>query len=94
VQLRGPTASGIMSPMDHDTASRQSGIDQLIDQVARIVRESGRPESFDPAAWTASWLERPIPALGGRRPIEYMDSEADRAVVYQLIAQMQSGTYA
>jgi uncharacterized protein (DUF2384 family) len=73
---------------------RQAGIDQLIDLVSRIVNESGNPEGFDAAAWTRSWIERRVPALGWRRPIEYMESEEGRAIVFQLIAQMQSGAYA
>jgi uncharacterized protein (DUF2384 family) len=83
-----------MCLMANEAASRESGIDQLIDLVARMVRESGNPDGFDAAAWTRDWLESPVPALGWRRPIEYMDSDEGRDLVFRLVAQMQSGAYA
>ena len=70
------------------------GMIRLIGQVDRMVKESGNPEGFDAAKWVAAWLERPHPALGGRRPAQLMDTGEGRGIVSDLIARMQSGAYA
>jgi len=80
--------------LSQDESERVLGIASLVGQVERVVRESGEPEGFNAATWTASWLERPQPALGGRRPGEFMDSAEGRAMVTNLVARMQSGAYA
>jgi uncharacterized protein (DUF2384 family) len=61
--------------------------------VQRIVDESGDPVCFDAVAWTTRWLGRPLPALGGARPAEYMATPEGRAVIETLILRMQSGAY-
>jgi putative toxin-antitoxin system antitoxin component (TIGR02293 family) len=75
-------------------SERVLGVVHLIAQVRRIVEESGDPTGFDAALWTADWLRTPAPALGGRLPVEYMDTAEGRAIVSRLVAQMQSGAYA
>ena len=79
--------------LNQDESERVLGIARLLGQVETIVKESGQPESFDPAKWTAAWLERPHPALGGRRPAELMDTADGRGIVSDLVARMQSGAY-
>src|SRR5690606_17120213 len=49
-------------------------ISQLVELAARIVRESGDSENFDAAAWVAAWLDEPHPALGGKRPRDFLDT--------------------
>ena len=51
------------------------------------------PEGFDAAKWVAAWLDRPQPALGGKRPAELMDTADGRSIVSDLVARMQSGAY-
>jgi len=75
-------------------SERTLGFARLIGKVSRIVRESGESQGFDPAKWTASWLGRPNPALGGGRPGEYLDTADGRALIASLVGQMQSGAYA
>ena len=58
------------------------------------VEESGDPTDFDAPAWTATWLDRPLPALGGRKPADFMDTAEGQQLVSNLIARMQSGAYA
>jgi putative toxin-antitoxin system antitoxin component (TIGR02293 family) len=70
------------------------GIARLVGQVQQVVTESGDPEGFDAARWTADWLQEPNSALGGRTPGELMDTADGRALVSGLLAQMQSGAYA
>ena len=66
---------------------------RLIDQVEQIVRESGDPDGFNAEQWVAQFLDAPSPALGGRRPRDFMETSDGRTVVAALVAQMQSGAY-
>lgn len=61
--------------------------------VQRIVDESGNSVEFDALAWTARWLDRPLPALGGIRPAQYMATPEGRTLVKTLILRMQSCAY-
>jgi putative toxin-antitoxin system antitoxin component (TIGR02293 family) len=81
----------VLSP---DESSRVLGMASLVGQVQSMVAESGRTQDFDAGAWVSNWLEQPVPALGGRRPAELMDTSEGQAIVSRLVAQMQSGAYA
>jgi putative toxin-antitoxin system antitoxin component (TIGR02293 family) len=80
--------------LNQDESERVLGIWRLVGQVDTIVRQSGNPEGFDAAKWVARWLDRPHPALGGKRPAELMDTADGRSLVSDLVARMQSGAYA
>ena len=81
----------LLSP---DESSRLLGMASLVGQVQSLVAESGRPQGFDAGAWVSNWLDQPVPALGGRRPAELMDTPEGQGIVSRLVAQMQSGAYA
>lgn len=81
-------------PLDADQGERVLGLARLVGQVERMVGESGDAEGFDAAAWLAAWLDDPVPALGGRRPGELMDTAEGRTLVSRLLMQMQAGAYA
>lgn len=76
-----------------EEGGRVLGLERLVDQVQRMVEESGDPEGFDAGAWVGQWLSEPVPALGGRRPAEYMDTSEGQQLVARIIAQIQSGAY-
>ena len=80
--------------LNADESERVMGIARLVGQVQTIVEESGNPEGFAAAKWLAGWLDRPLPALGGKPPAEFMDTADGRALVSDLLAQQQSGAYA
>ena len=65
----------------------------LRDQVHRLVQESGRPAGFDANAWLKSWLEQPLPALGGAMPGVWLDKPQGQAMMSSILARMQSGAY-
>lgn len=77
-----------------DESSRVLGMASLVGQVQSLVAESGQPQDFDAGEWVSNWLEQPVPALGGRRPAELMDTPEGQGIVSRLVAQMQSGAYA
>ena len=80
--------------LSQEESERVLGIARLVGQVSAVVKESGNPEGFDAAKWVAAWLDRPLQALGGRRPAELMDTADGRGIVSDLVARMQSAAYA
>jgi len=77
-----------------EQTERFVGLESLIEQVQAMVEESGNPAGFDAAKWLGEWLEQPLPALGGRKPSEYLDTVTGQQYISSLIARMQSGAYA
>ena len=80
-----------LSPAESE---RVLGVGRLLGQLQLMVEESGNPDGFDAAAWLSAWISTPVPALGGTRPLDLMDTMTGQALVSQMIAQMQSGAYA
>ena len=79
--------------LSSDASSRVLGVARLVGQVQAMVEESGNADAFDAAAWVAQWLDRPLPALGGRRPAEFMSTSEGQDLVSDLVARMQTGAY-
>jgi putative toxin-antitoxin system antitoxin component (TIGR02293 family) len=77
-----------------EDSERVVGMARLVGQVQSLVNESGDPKGFNAAEWVARWLEEPLAALGGQRPVELMDTTEGQAIVANLIARVQSGAYA
>lgn len=82
------------SDISDEEAGAAIWLAELVDQVKRIVDESGRSPDFDASRWVANWVDSRVPALGGQRPIELMRTPEGRALVAGLLAMMQSGAYA
>ena len=80
--------------LNQTESERVVGFAELVGQAESIVRDSGAGQPFDGARWIAAWLERPHPALGGRRPGDLMDTGDGRGLVRNLLARQQSGAYA
>jgi putative toxin-antitoxin system antitoxin component (TIGR02293 family) len=83
-------SSGILN---QDESERVMGIARLVGQAQSLVRDSGEGGDFDAGQWVGDWLERPLPALGGKLPREFMDTVDGREIVSDLLSQQQSGTY-
>ena len=75
-------------------SERVIGFAKLVGHLQAVIQESGNPEGFDAAAWMSRWLNDPVPALGGARPIDLMDTMEGQALVSTMLAQLQSGAYA
>ncbi len=82
------------APLSAAEGERVLGVGRLLGQLQTMVRESGNPEGFDAAAWLSAWMGAPVPALGGARPLDLMDTMTGQALVSQVLARMQSGAYA
>ncbi|MEO5810509.1 MAG: MbcA/ParS/Xre antitoxin family protein [Rhodanobacter sp.] len=85
IQPKHPTA---------EVAYQQQDFDKLVRLAQKMIDESGNPEGFDASAWLANWMQRRVPALGGRTPASYMNSTSGRKTVATLLRQMQWGAYA
>ncbi len=77
-----------------DQGERVLGVARLIGQLQAIVEESGDPDGFNTAAWISRWLSEPLPALGGARPIELLDTMEGQNLVSRTLAKIQNGAYA
>ena len=75
-------------------SERVIGFAKLVGQVQAMVNESGGAAGFDAAKWVAGWLEKPMPALGGRTPGEYMDTAEGQHIVAGLIERARGGAFA
>ena len=77
-----------------DESERIIGLARLVGQLEAIVQESGNAQGFDAMAWMSRWLNEPLAALGGVRPIDLMDTMEGQGVVSTALARVQSGAYA
>ncbi len=73
---------------------RVVGVAKLVGQLQAILEESGDPKGFDAQAWISDWLREPLPALGGTRPLDYLDTMEGQALVAGALAKVQNGAYA
>lgn len=77
-----------------EQSERVMGLERLVGQVEAMVAQSGNPEGFDASRWVGEWLDSPLPALGGAKPADYMDTMEGQKIVSNLLALSQSGAYA
>lgn len=80
-----------LSPEDSENVV---GVAKLIGQVEEMVRQSGDMKDFDAPRWLAAWLQQAVPALGGARPIDLLDTLEGQAMISRLLSQIESGAYA
>ena len=71
------------------------GMVKLLSIAHEMVANSTASEaqSFDAATWLGQWIERPQPALAGRKPAELLDTPTGAEVVARLLGSIESGAY-
>ena len=71
------------------------GMIKLLGIAQEIVNNSTAPEAknFDAAKWLGQWIERPQPALGGRKPADLVDTPTGVELVARLLGSIESGAY-
>jgi putative toxin-antitoxin system antitoxin component (TIGR02293 family) len=77
-----------------EESERVVGFAKLVGQLEAMIQESGDPTSFDARAWMARWLAEPLPAFGGVRPADLVDTMEGQNLVSAALAKIQSGAYA
>ncbi len=66
---------------------------EIVDHVTKMVAEHGNGEKFDPREWVNHWVDRHVPALGGK-PRGYLGTAEGRARVKNVLDMSWSGAYA
>lgn len=71
------------------------GMVKLLGIAQEIVANSTAPEAheFDATRWLGRWIERPQPALGGRKPADLLDSPTGVEVVARLLGSIESSAF-
>lgn len=59
--------------------------------TARVLRQAR--EVWKSEATTKEWLHSPVPALGGRTPIELLDTAEGRRLVSAVLLKIESGDF-
>ena len=77
-----------------EESERVIGLAKLVGQLEAMVEESGDRTGFDAHAWIARWLIEPLPAFGGARPLDLIDTMEGQGLVSSALAKLQSGAYA
>lgn len=68
----------------------------LLDRAREVVLATVAPEQVsdvDVGRWLGEWLQTPMPALGGKRPVDVLDVPAGQTVVFRLLGSLESGAY-
>ena len=66
----------------------------VAEKVRSLLRESGTTESappFDAEAWAESWINQPLAALGGQRPVDATVSDGGWHAVEEVLDRMRGG---
>jgi putative toxin-antitoxin system antitoxin component (TIGR02293 family) len=80
--------------LSSDESERVIGFAKLVGQLEAMIQESGDGTGFDAHAWIARWLTEPLPAFGGVRPVDLIDTMEGQGLVSSALAKSQSGAYA
>jgi putative toxin-antitoxin system antitoxin component (TIGR02293 family) len=80
--------------LSREESERVIGLARLVGQLEAMVEESGDGSAFDARAWIARWLAEPLPAFGGARPLDLIDTMEGQGLVSSALAKLQSGAYA
>jgi hypothetical protein len=65
----------------------------LVDEVNKLLRESGFEGEFDAAGWVERWLNRPNSVLGGTPPRDFIGTAGGTELLLELIGAMAAGSY-
>ncbi len=77
-----------------EESERVVGFAKLVGHLEVMIQDSGDSANFDARAWMARWLTEPLPAFGGARPADLMDTMEGQGLVSAALSQIQSGAYA
>jgi putative toxin-antitoxin system antitoxin component (TIGR02293 family) len=63
--------------------------------IAQSIVDSSTADvgDFDVAKWLGQWIERPQPALGGKKPAELLDTPTGIEIVSRVLGAVESGAY-
>jgi putative toxin-antitoxin system antitoxin component (TIGR02293 family) len=76
-----------------DEGQRVIGMAKLVGLVETMAEQSGSAKDFDAAKWLAKWIEQQLPAFGGKKPADFLDTAEGQDLVASTLQRMQSGAY-
>lgn len=77
-----------------EDSERVVGLAKLVGQLLATLEDAGSSEEFDASSWMSHWLLQPLPALGGNKPLDLLDTMEGQSLVSRALSQIQSGAYA
>ena len=80
--------------MTHSLHPARRSIKAQLERQLEAMIPCTEINNFSARAWLNRWLRESVPALGGVRPLDILDTAEGQATVSRLVAQMQSGAYA
>ena len=71
------------------------GLARLLAIARSIVENStaAQAKDFDVGKWLGQWIERPQPALGGRKPADLIGTPTGLDMVAKVLGAIESGAY-
>jgi putative toxin-antitoxin system antitoxin component (TIGR02293 family) len=88
---RKASARAALAP---DEGERVLGMAKLLGQVEAMLQGADLPPGFKAVEWLARWLSEPLPAFGGIKPLDMLDTLEGQSLVAQALAQIEAGAYA
>lgn len=89
-----PAKAGNATRLPVAASERLLGLMTMIGRVDAMVLSMDASIEFDAARWLGSWLNSPLPALGGARPGSYLDTMTGQEMLAALLEMARSGAYA
>lgn len=80
-------------------SERIVGFARLVGQVEMMAenagaKDAGSAASFDAKEWLARWLDEPLPALGGVKPLVYLKTVEGQRLISQMLDRIAASAYA
>ncbi len=79
----------------HSRSLPPAGMTAVLAKARDVLANSTAAEAkgFDVERWLDEWVEHPQPSLGGKTPLEFLDTPDGTEIVCRLIGAMESGAY-
>lgn len=74
-------------------SERLLALNDLLDSTKQMVERSGTNDGFDADAWLGRWLNKPVIALGGAQPADYLDTLEGIGLLHDMLARAETGAY-
>ena len=89
---RKVSAGGMLSGLSGTAAIAMARLLGLVEESVHQSTALGNTE-FNCAKWLGEWIEKPQPALGGRKPADLIATPTGVELVAKLLGSAQSGSY-
>lgn len=93
MKARADRRSSLPKPINEKAAERAAFVAELVKVVERMI-PAGKEKGFNASEWVAVWLAKPHPALGGKKPEDFLDSADGRGTINRLLLKIATDAYA